>query len=70
MRDIQTDYTTEVVVDQGFLEVVAQVTISKDGDYYLDTWWVEGRHMLVYHCPDKLQELLFELAEDNMKEDV
>lgn len=70
MRDIQTDYTTEVVVDQGFLEVVAQVTISKDGDYYLDRWWVDDKPMAANRCPNKLQELFFELAEDNMKEDV
>lgn len=70
MRDIQTDYTTTVVTDQELLEVAAQVTITKDGDYYLDTWWVEDKHMAANDCPDKLQELFFELADDNMKEDV
>lgn len=70
MRDIQMDYTTTVVTDQGLLEVVAQVTISKHGDYYLDWWDVEGKMQHTSDAPDKLQELFFELADDNMREDV
>jgi hypothetical protein len=64
------DYTTEVLWQDGLLEVTAQVTISGDGDYYLDWWAVEGHMQPRMVCPDKMEELLFDLAEDNMKEDL
>lgn len=67
MRNI--DYTTVVSVEQGLLTVEAQVTITGDGDYYLDWWDVEGNMEPRTDCPQKLEELLFELAEDNMRED-
>lgn len=70
MRDIQMDYTTEVYWQDGLLDVTAQVTIGKDGDYYLDWWDVEGNMQPRIDCPRQLRELLFELAEDNMKENV
>ena len=68
--NIQYDYTTEVVVEQGFLEVIAQVTITKEGDAYLDWWEVEEKMIHTIHCPNRLKELLFEIAEDHMKEDL
>ena len=64
------DYTTEVLWQDGLLDVTAQVTILKDGEYYLDWWDVEGNMQPRTDCPKKLQYLLFELAEDNMKEGV
>lgn len=64
------DYVTVVSVEQGFLSVEAQVTISGDGDFYLDWWDVEGKMQDRTNIPEALQDLLFELAEDNMKEDV
>ena len=64
------DYTTTVSVEQGFLSVEAQVTITGDGDFYVDWWDVEGNMQPRLDCPDYLQELLFEIAEDNMREDV
>lgn len=70
MRTKPKGYTTTVVTEQGLLEVTAQVTISEHGDYYLDWWDIEDSWQFTCDCPAKLKELLFELAEDNMKEDV
>lgn len=69
MRNIQTDYTTTVMIDQEYLDVEAQVTISADGTYYLDWWDVEGAIQQRENIPPKLQEVLFELAEDNFRAD-
>ena len=63
------DFTTEVSWWQDYLLVRAQVTIQPDGDYYLDWWEVEGRLMFRDDIPDGLQEVLFELAEDQLKEE-
>lgn len=63
------DFTTEVSWWQDYLLVRAQVTIHPDGDYYLDWWEVEGRLMFRDDIPDGLQEVLFELAEDQLKEE-
>jgi hypothetical protein len=63
------DFTTEVSWEQGFLSVKAQVTIKPDGSYYLDWWEVEGKLMHRDDIPNELQEILFEIAEDHMREE-
>jgi hypothetical protein len=62
------DFTTEVSWEQGYLDVNAQVTINPNGDFYLDWWEVEGRLMHREDIPGELQEILFEIAEDHMRE--
>lgn len=69
VNPITDDYETEVEVEQGFLTARAIVKITKDGEYVLTWWQVEGDTMMASFCPEKLQELFFELAEDNMRED-
>jgi hypothetical protein len=63
------DFTTEVSWMQGYLWVMAQVTINADGDFYLDWWEVEGKLMYRDEIPDELQEVLFEIADDHKRED-
>jgi hypothetical protein len=63
------DFTTEVSWEQGYLDVRAQVTINANGDFYLDWWEVEGKLMHRDEIPDKLQEILFEIAEGHKHED-
>ena len=62
------DFTTEVSWEQGYLDVNAQVTINSNGDFYLDWWEVEGKLMYRDEIPGELQEILFEIAEDHMRE--
>lgn len=62
MRNIQTDYSTEVYYQDGLLDVAAMVIITERGDCYLEWWDVEGNMQPLKDCPKDLRDLFFERA--------
>lgn len=66
---MKMDYSTVVRVEQGYLDVEAQVTILPDNTCRIDWWDVETKLQHNDDCPDKLRQLFFDLAFDNQRED-